>query len=451
MDEPAPSDFLSRPHGRDRPDAHGSPLRRSTIGDDIAAARDILRQRIVEASDVIGKVVADLPDDRTSLPDIAPFPLPAVNDHLLPDYARFLIRGYLDHFMAAAFDERGSIPLAVSGRRLSRTSRRLYEAAEELERRSGPVIGLASNLAKSYPGRGRAVYERAAATLLVLGQWNKPAPREPWSPSPDLARNVLAGVGRDKRVHLGMFVCPPVDFGFLTSERPERYLRTTMHGSILSSQVGRLRDLFRGLEGASAEVELRVFVGDTDEEHYIWHGVVPPDNLDRQALEARRERLVESVTAYLTAGVGANGDQPRIVRDGVVRVERLSGVALSGPCLRVYEFVVSQPLRYFNSRDFEAEIATMRSLWQPGAYYDGLDEPDEVSLTRIVVHKFATYAMQGALLRETEPDLVLIQNERPPLLRTRMLNAGWRIAGGSNLPVVNYFGSEDPGPHVKEM
>ena len=81
----------------------------------------------------------------------------------------------------------------------------------------------------------------------------------------------------------------------------------------------------------------------------------------------------------------------------------------------------------------------MKELWQPGSYYDGLPQPDDVGFLRIIVEKFATYAMQGVFLCDHDPRLILIQAERPPLLRTRMLNAGRRHLWLPELPMVQLY------------
>lgn len=217
-----------------------------------------------------------------------------------------------------------------------------------------------------------------------------------------------------------------------------------MHGSVLSRLAGRLRGLFRALESAGVAFELRVLIGDTDEDDYLWHTIPAPARLDRAALEARRERLADAVEEYLTAAApGAPDARPRVVRRGDVVVQRLSAMTPSPQCRQVYASVLAAPLEHFRQRDIQAESAVMRGLWRRRGYYEGLQEPGARCLADIVVRKFATYAMQGRLLRDIEPDLVLVQCERPPLLRSRMLNAGWNVTGCSPLPTVEFFEAED--------
>ncbi|MFF9812350.1 hypothetical protein [Streptomyces sp. NPDC014006] len=403
------------------------------FGDALAESRSLLRRRVEEAHEVIHAVLAGVPG---AFPEVAPAP---DDRRALQDHANAVLRTYLDPFMAMVFNGEESVRLAVGGKRLKKVARRLHDALEECAAAYEPVAGLAEALADASPGYRTATYERVSAALIVLAAWD--ASHE--GPARELTESLLRSVERDGRIRLGLFVCPPVDFTRINGDQPELYLRHHMHGSVLSRLAGRLRELFRGLEGAEVDVELRTLIGDTDEDDYLWYGVPAPSHLDRLALDARREALIAAVTHYLTEEVpGARGGQPRVFRGAALAVERLSAKAPSAQCRNVYASVLADPFAYFDRQDIEAEMAIMRGLWAPGSYYEGLPEPDDDVLAGIVVRKFATYAMQGRLLRELEPDLVLVQTERPPLLRARMLNAGWDGTGRSSLPTVDFFEPE---------
>ncbi|MGW4890098.1 hypothetical protein [Streptomyces murinus] len=404
------------------------------VGDALEDARTSLRRRVDEAHQAIGVVLAEAPGTSPEEP-------PASDDRRsLEDHAHTLLRAYLEPFMAMVFNGEKSVRLPVSGKRLKKVSRRLHDALDACAAAYEPVVDLARSLAEEHPGFRTATYERVAAALLVLAAWDA----SHRGPTGELTQSLLRSAERHGRIRLVLFVCPPVDFTRISGDQPELYVRDHLHGSVLSRLAGRLRELFRGLEGAQAEVELRTLIGDTDEDDYLWYGVPAPAHLDRLALDSRRQALVTAVGNYLTEeAAGTRAGQPRVFRGAALTVQRLSAMAPSTECRTVYESVLANPFAYFDRRDIDAEKAIMRGLWEPGSYYEGLPEPDDATLTEIVVRKFATYAMQGRLLRELEPDLVLVQTERPPLLRARMLNVGWDETGRSPLPTVDFFEPED--------
>lgn len=391
-------------------------LAHENIGDELAEARRLLAQAIAQARSVVRAVEAPPSAERSI------------------DEARAL-KARLDRFKGLVFAGAQSVKLAVSGNQINKASRRLCEAIERALALEARVDARAADLARAMPGHARETYARAAAALLVLEGWDA-APDVP----PNRAPHVVASLAREGRLRLALFVCPPVDFGRLAGDRPELYVRTDMHGSVLSRHVDRLRDLFRGLEGAGIDVDLLAIVGDTDEEDYLWTGTPRPARLDRVALDARRDALVASVAAYIVEPVGARRDRPRILANERVRVTRMSAFAPSPEARGAYDAIVAAPTRFFDRDDVQAELAIMRWLFEPGSYYEGIAQPDDATLARIVVHKFATYAMQGVTLREIEPSLLLIQTERPARLRSKMLDAARRDAP---LPTVRFYASEE--------
>jgi hypothetical protein len=389
--------------------ASGARRRSSRTGEELRKARETLALRLDEA--------------RAAIRAVAP-------EATASDAAD--LRAHLDRFKAMVFNGAQSVKLPISGNRINKVSRRLCEAAERFESVSAPIRALAARLAEQFPDYPRAICERAAAALLVIDEWGETSP--PAHPgenhSPELARNILDGLTREGKIRLGLFVCTPVDFTRLSGEQPEKYLLVDMHGSVLSRQVDRLRDLLRGLEGAEVGVELLAMIGDTDEEDYLWHGVSRPSRLDPAALDARRDELVRSVAAYVTE---------RVISAQAAQVVRLSSIPASPRARDIYAAVIAEPRKYFDQRDLDAEIAIMKELWLPGSYYQGLEHPDDATLAKIVVHKFATYALQGVLLHERDPRLLLIQTERPPALRSKMLNAGRESLGLAPLTSLNFF------------
>lgn len=408
-------------------------LGHTTIGEELAASRRELAQRLQEARDVVQTVLARPPfaADGGFAPPPSASPV---------EEAELLLREHLDRFKAMVFNGGDSVRLAVSGHRLNKVSRRLHEATERVVAAWRPIDELAAALALRWPGREGAIYHQAATALFVLRAWDAGGS----SRALELAPCVLRSLARDGRVRLALFVCCPADFTRLWGERPERYLLTDMHGSVLSRLVPRLRELFRSFEGAGIAVELLTIVGDTDEDDYLWQGIVPPAHLDRAALDLRREQLVGAVAEYMAEPVGDRAHaSPRVLRKGSNRVVRLSAIVPSPAARDTRAAVAAEPLAYFDERDVAAEMAIMRGLWQPALYYyRGLAEPDDAALRRIVAHKLATYAMQGVLLWELDRDLVLVQSERPPRLRDKMLNAGRERLGLPRLLAVEYFEPE---------
>jgi hypothetical protein len=427
----------SKPHVKRRSPA--------TIGDVIAARRAALAQRLVEARGVVASVLASLPAS-VALPEPGKSWAQQPAHHTTPlQEAELLRRDYLDYFKAAVFNGPDSVRLAVGGGPLKRMSRRLCEAAEQLADAIRPVDALAAAVGARHSGFVPEVCRQAAAALIVLGQWDRtPAAGLAGTHGAQMTSNLLNGLARTGSVRLALFVCPPVNFRMLRSPTPVNYLGAEMAGSVLSRQIDRLRDLFRGLEGAEVDYEVLVLVGDTDEDQYLWPSMGRPPGLDENVLDEARDALCVAVAAYLLESAGAGRPEPRVARGGAVRVQRLSAMVPSPQAKAVYEAIAAIPERHFGCEDFAAETDIMHRLWAPNSYYEGLPRPGDEVMEEIVARKFAAYAMQGVQLHEQDPDLVLIQTERPPLLRSKMLNAGRSALGQALLPIVSFHACDSP-------
>lgn len=419
-------------------------LQSTHLGENPASARDRLIQCLQEAKECIVTVLENEPFRNLSHLELENFDRDFHEESQLIRLANFLMQGYLNPFKALVFNGQDSIQLAVGGNRLKKISRRLYDAVEQFTAVYQSIDELQFLLAKTFPGYPSTSYQKAAKSLLILNAWGKTS-RQHQADSLffDMAQSLLKSTMRDGRVRLGLFVCPPVDFSRLSGKTPEQYLGINMHGSVLSRHIAELRHLFGNLESAGIHIELSTFIGDTDEEDYLWQGIARPHHLDEAQLEIRRKALVHSVKAYLSEEVSRGGKaQPRVIRESSVQVLRFSAMSPSKTARSIYQSVIQHPLKHFTKSDIEAERIIMERLWQPGVYYDGLTAPEHSAMTKIIVHKFATYAMQGVMLWDHDSDIVLIQTERPPLLRSKMLNAGRTELRLPSLAAVNLFDFE---------
>ena len=94
---------------------------------------------------------------------------------------------------------------------------------------------------------------------------------------------------------------------------------------------------------------------------------------------------------------------------------------------------------YFSEGDLQQEVDFMQTLWEGAQpYYEGLRKPTDPEMRVIVRDKFITYALQGRMLLDLEP-LLLIQTERPSVLRMKMLNAARHLEGKPLIQALQYY------------
>lgn len=412
-------------------------------GGDITAlaprALEALRDRINTAASLLREatpLIGDLPSLDTQS-----------NFATSPQSAQTLIRE-----LAALLDLRcqSGAELPISVGRISRALGKLRTAAEAYEPFDSLVYELASAVSEQspeqYPDR---VYLQVAKTLVVLGLWE-------WENAQvdrDLTRHeaiptLLRNLGRDEPVAFSFFICPPAYYPALCMERPEQYYPTCVEGSFLQSQAPALRDLTERLRRIGVPARIVAVIGDCDEVDYLWPVLGPPSSLTSvsvcEAVEERKSQFQEAVFRYLErSGIAAATDI------SVLRLSRLKPpfrAQLDAECANRLDTIANDP-RWFNERDRYLETQRMEELWAPGSYYEGLPAPSEEQLAEIVRRKFAAYAEEGLLLGGLPgtADSILIQLEKPPLLRNRMLNAAREMRGSPSWPALLLYPPEDRG------
>ncbi|MBN8550708.1 MAG: hypothetical protein J0M12_15445 [Deltaproteobacteria bacterium] len=353
--------------------------------------------------------------------------------------AEFLIEG-MRFAKDMVFRDNNRIDIGMGGGKVNKVSRRLFSATEGYVAAVAAIGSVADGLEESFSGFREETYLRAAKGLIALSEWDQGAGAQDLAALP-YALQALRALENDGTLSLTLFVCPPVEFGYLQSQDPELYFRTELSESLLSKQVADLKRLFLSLEQSGIPAKLNVLIGDADEDDYIWPVLGRPGNLPAEQLQPRKVDLRENVVRYLSSPAGRTGNEgPRVTSAQQLDVVSLAGTEMSCRALGIYENFVADPAKFFQpffrAGDVDEERQRMRELWQVGDYYSGLPQPSSQQLERIIERKFAAYAMQGVFIQERSPDTILVQTERPPFLRTRMLNAGRSALGMESLPAI---------------
>lgn len=365
---------------------------------------------------------------------------PPIDVHCPLEEADRRLRTYLEPLLDLSFADGGVTRVPAVGRRLSRLCRRLRRSADAYASCADLLALTGDRLALRHPGHTSSLYGQAAAALVVLAGWEADDRERRTADRTVLERNVITALARDGALHLVLFVCPPVDFRRLQDNRPEAYLLDHFHGSVLSRLTRRLRTLCRQLQEVDVPALVHAVLADTDEADYLFVGLDAPPVLDPDLLHAQWDHLAVELVTYLSESVPAKeGMAPRVADRNSVRVSRLSSFGRSPEGDALWRSVTRDPQRYFTASDFGQELAIMEGLWGRDDYYEGLARPDPAGMCRILTRKFAAYAVQGLLLHQIDPDLILIQTERPALLRERMFATGWEQAGRRPVATIQYF------------
>lgn len=227
-------------------------------------------------------------------------------------------------------------------------------------------------------------------------------------------------------LEFGIFTCPPINARLLLSDQPETYILTKPSGNNLekSGQIQLLNKMFRAFYERGFYLNLRIIIGDTDEPDYLFPVIPPPPTLSELSCEQRKNLYVSSFIEWVRKTFPWPTTIDRYSEIESLFEDNIASVDLSGNQTQ---------------QDLTIEIAQMKQMFIGRGYYEGLPQPTNEELKKIVELKFQTYGRQGLRLTEFYPNMVLIQNEFPLLLRTRMLNLLIEQLGKERIPVFYPF------------
>ena len=220
----------------------------------------------------------------------------------------------------------------------------------------------------------------------------------------ELINRVKAAI-RKEEIEFMQFTCPPVDAKQLSTTAPEAYLLTNPKGNNFEGTAGRLQSLIRKLKEVGLSSKLSLIIGDNDEPEYIFPVIGSPI-IDPLLAEERRKTYMREFSR----------DMRRKFPDIEFRVYRVSELEQASDLANFTYLGVS-------ATDIAEETERMRDFFGDGSYYEGICPPTLEQLREMTQLKSQSYAKQGYILSTAFPNAILLQNEFPLEIRSRMLKA----------------------------
>jgi hypothetical protein len=101
--------------------------------------------------------------------------------------------------------------------------------------------------------------------------------------------------------------------------------------------------------------------------------------------------------------------------------------------------------KYFSISDLQWELRALSKQFGPDKYFEKLPKPSKQLLNDWTRRKFAEYTVQGLWIYQNFPNAVLIQNEKPSKLRSKMYQPLIKRTYKNRLPIVYFYGVDNTG------
>ncbi|MBU2565939.1 hypothetical protein KKG46_00060 [Patescibacteria group bacterium] len=261
---------------------------------------------------------------------------------------------------------------------------------------------------------------------------------------PEIERIVSESYESNKPIELLMFTCSTINDGKLYSDKPWEYVSLDTSGNNLEKDISRLRQILEQINKLS-KVKLTIIIGNTDP-YYIYLQQFQKFD-DNEKPEIWKNFITRWATYRDSLEKWLKNELPQI------DVEVMSWYSmekmLENDWATVFEneFIATyQNIEaYFSEEDILWEHESLSAQFGPGKYFVDLDKPNQEVLKDWVKRKFAEYAVQGLWLKRKYPDAILIQNEKPSDLRTKMYQPILKERSKQDLPIIYFFGVDNVG------
>lgn len=240
-----------------------------------------------------------------------------------------------------------------------------------------------------------------------------------------------------------LFTCSVINANKLFSSKPWLYIKLNLNGNNLEPDLFFLKNILTKLNKIYP-VEVIVIIGNTDPYYIYLQQFKNFTILDRKILwnkfSKRWSRYKYMLERKLITELGS---RVRVV--SWYEIEKETEIKYKVSFEKEYQKTRARILRYFSKRELDWELAKLKNQFGPGKYFENLTCPPEKLLKDWVKRKFAEYAVQGKWLYKYFPNAILIQNEKPSELRSRMYQPLIKEEYGDKLPIVYFFGIDNSG------
>ncbi len=250
---------------------------------------------------------------------------------------------------------------------------------------------------------------------------------------------------RQEALRLVLFTCSTVKGKYLFSETPWKYVGISPDGNNLEVDLSRLSKIEKAITRIYPKVKVTALIGNTDP-YYIYLR-----QLKRFSIEDRREILDKFSRRWKKYRVNLerwirskyNFKDLEIINwyDFETKIKRLSGNSFE----KEYEFAYKNAKKLYKLKALNWEYQKMKTRFEAGSYFSGVNRPSSLVLKDWVKRKFAEYAVQGKWIYEQFPNAILIQNEKPSDLRSQMYQPLIQKNYDDVLPIVYFFGVDNRG------
>lgn len=254
----------------------------------------------------------------------------------------------------------------------------------------------------------------------------------------DVRDRIECAVTNNKPLEFVTFTCSTINSEYLFSSTPWLYVSLSPQDNNLTPDIARLDMISKTLKEIYPLVKITVIIGNTDP-YYIY--LQQPKLFLWKKYSERWKKYRNNLAQWINRSCPAADIQVLGWYEIEKSIEKDSGISFE----KKFESTKDNILTYFSQTDLGWELSKLKTQFGPKKYFPNLKTPSDSILKDWVVRKFAEYATQALWVYEQFPLCILIQNEKPSFLRSKMYQPLVQEIYKKSFPVVYFCGVDNEG------
>jgi len=239
--------------------------------------------------------------------------------------------------------------------------------------------------------------------------------------------NIVYSLIFNQRIELVAFSCPQIEPAYLSLPDGDSscFISHSAEGSFILRDLKYYQQLLDTLYFFGIPARLTIILGDNDEEAYIFPVTGKPNDLEENICNKQMQKQLQD----LQNKFNITNSTTRLVR----WTDFMQGVEIPE---------TTDVSTLFSEEEIEQETERMQEILGEGYYKFDKDSRkifaniSEEQLAQMVKLKLRLYSKNGIVITKRIPFAIGIQNERPPLLRTKMYNVLLKSLNLRKLPFI---------------
>lgn len=257
--------------------------------------------------------------------------------------------------------------------------------------------------------------------------------------------NIANSVYQNLPLNFVIFTCSTINPKYLFDQNnPEKYVSLSPIGNNLEVDLLKLKNFYDKISKIYP-TKITILIGNTDPYYIYSQSWKIYKNLSSDILWKRFSKRWNNYKQNLNLWLKTELPNVNFEIISWFELEKTWEKNTGNNFEYIFNKTYKDIFSYFSKKLLDWEICKLKKQFGLNKYFYNIKTPKLSILNDWTKRKFAEYAVQGFWIKQIFPNSILLQNEKPSLLRTKMYQPLIKKYINSELPVIYPFGIDNSG------